>query len=386
MSDRRDIPGSVWVLGFVSLLMDASSELIHSLLPVFMVASLGASPFAVGVVEGVAEATAMIVKVFSGTLSDYLGRRKELAVGGYGLSALAKPLFAMAGSVPAVLGARFIDRVGKGVRGAPRDALIADVTPEAVRGAAYGLRQALDTVGAFLGPLLAILLMWRLGERFRAVFWFACAPAALAVLLLAVGIREPAAASRGRARSPIRRDAVSRLGSRYWRVVALGSVFTLARFSEAFLILRARQAGLPDTLAPLVYIVMNVVYALGAYPAGMLADAVDRRALLGGGLFALIAADVFLARGTGLLAIGVGVALWGAHMALTQGLFSALVAATAPADLRGTGFGIFNLCGGAAALASSLIAGLLWDKIGAPMTFYGGAVFSAAALLLLAAA
>ena len=385
MSDSEGLPRDVWALGFVSLLMDTSSELIHSLLPVFMVAALGASPFAVGVVEGVAEATAMIVKVFSGTLSDFLGRRKELAVAGYGLGALSKPLFALAGSVPGVLGARFIDRVGKGIRGAPRDALIADVTPEAVRGAAYGLRQALDTVGAFLGPLLGVALMWLLSERFRAVFWFAVIPGALAVLLLALGVREsPAMAARGRARAPIRLSAIAGLGRDYWWIVLVGAVFTLARFSEAFLVLRARQNGLPDAFAPAVYIVMNVVFAAGAYPAGRLADALDRRGLLALGLLFLVAADAVLGRSVTLAGVAAGVALWGAHMALTQGLFSTLIAAAAPAELRGTAFGLFNLFAGGATLLSSVVAGLLWDRIGAPATFYAGAAFSVAALELIA--
>ncbi len=385
MAVSRELPRDVWVLGIVSLLMDASSELIHSLLPVFMVASLGASPAAVGVVEGIAEATASIVKVFSGTLSDYLGRRKELAVLGYGLAAASKPLFALAGSVQAVLGARFIDRVGKGMRGSPRDALIADITPPAMRGAAYGLRQALDTVGAFLGPLLAIALMAWSGGRFRPVFWLAAAPAALAVLLLAFGVRESKAmAAPSRPRTPISLAALGELGSGYWWIVGVGSVLALARFSEAFLILRARDRGLADGLAPAVYVLMNVVYAACAYPAGKLADVLDRRGLLLCGLASLVAADVTLGSARTLTVAGFGVALWGLQMALTQGLLSALVADAAPAELRGTAFGVFNLCVGVAALAASVLAGVLWDRLGAPATFYAGAALAALSLALIA--
>ncbi|HBL16238.1 MAG TPA: MFS transporter [Elusimicrobia bacterium] len=371
------------MLGFVSLFMDVSSEMVHCVLPVFMVSALGASATAVGLVEGIAEATALIGKVFSGSLSDYLGRRKGLAVMGYGLGALSKPLFALAGTVPAVLAARFIDRIGKGLRGAPRDALIADLTPPAIQGEAFGLRQALDTVGAFLGPLLAMafLLAWPGG--FRTVFWFAVIPGALSVALLAAGVREPESSIARPAQNPISWGLLRSLGAEYWRVVVVGAVFTMARFSEAFLILRAREQGLPDALAPAVFILMNLVYALSAYPAGWLADRVDRRALLAGGLLVLIAADLALARAGGWAGVAAGVALWGLHLGLTQGLFAAMVAAAAPAGLRGTAFGFFNLAGGGAMLAASLLAGALWDGLGPAATFYAGAAFSAAALTLL---
>ncbi|OGS05839.1 MAG: MFS transporter [Elusimicrobia bacterium RIFCSPLOWO2_12_FULL_59_9] len=381
------IPRGVWVLGFVSLFMDVSSELIHSLLPVFMVSALGASAVAVGLVEGIAESTALIVKVFSGALSDYLGKRKELAVFGYGLGALSKPFFALAGSVEAVFAARFMDRVGKGLRGAPRDALIADLTPEPVRGAAYGLRQSLDTVGAFVGPLLAMALMLTFSGNFRTVFWFAAIPGVISVGLLVAGVRESEAVpSPGRVRTPIEWRMLKKLGGDYWMLVAGGAVFSLARFSEAFLILRARQAGLSDALAPSVLVLMNIVYALSAYPAGRLADRVDRRFLLGLGLAALLASDLALAQTGGWIPAAFGVALWGLHLGFTQGVFAAMLAAAAPANLRGTAFGFFNLASGIALLAASALAGLLWDKIGAPATFYAGAIFSAAALALVIAA
>jgi len=373
------------MLGFVSLCMDVSSELIHSLLPVFMVSSLGASAFAVGIVEGIAESTALIVKVFSGALSDYLGKRKALAVIGYGLGALSKPLFAVAVSVNWVLAARFMDRIGKGIRGAPRDALVADLTPPEIRGAAYGLRQSLDTVGAFLGPLLAILLMLLWAGDFRAVFWFAVIPGLIAVLLLVLGVEEPRAAAARRApASPIQWKTLGELGGAYWFVVVAGAVFTLARFSEAFLILRAQQHGLPDTYAPMVLVVMNLVFALAAYPVGRLADRMSHTFLLGAGLAVLIVADLVLAQSQGLAAVALGVALWGLHMGLTQGLLATMVANTAPAQLRGTAFGFFNLASGVAMLIASALAGLLWDTVGAAATFYAGALFSLAALIMLA--
>lgn len=378
------IPRGVWVLGWVSLLMDISSEMIHSLLPVFMVSALGAGALAVGLVEGVAEATALVTKVFSGALSDHLRRRKGLTVLGYGLGALSKPLFAMAGSVGSVLLARFIDRVGKGTRGAPRDALLAEITPEPVRGAAYGLRQSMDTVGAFIGPIVAILLMLLWSGDYRAVFWFAAVPGALAVALLAVGVHEPETPAASKpARSPVEWGLLGRMGRAYWRVVVVGAVFTLARFSEAFLILRGRELGLSDALAPGVMILMSAVYALTAYPVGRLSDRMGRTKLLGAGLFALVAADLALARAQGLALGALGVGLWGLHMGLTQGLLSAMVADAAPAELRGTAFGLFNLAGGAAMLAASCLAGLLWAKAGAAATFYAGALFSIAALALL---
>ncbi|MFY9317547.1 MAG: MFS transporter [Burkholderiales bacterium] len=378
------IPRSIWMLGFVSMFMDISSELIHSLLPVFMVSALGASALAVGIVEGIAESTALIVKVFSGALSDWLGKRKALAVLGYGLSALSKPLFALATTVPLVLGARFVDRIGKGIRGAPRDALVADLAPPEIRGAAFGLRQALDTVGAFLGPLLGIVLMIALAGDFHAVFWFAVIPGVLAVLLLVLGVEEPAGAARaGAPVNPVRWSTLASLGGAYWFVVAAGAVFTLARFSEAFLLLRAQQLGLPDAWAPLVLIVMNVVFAASAYPFGKLADRMSHRKLLAWGLGLLIAADLVLAQAGGLAAVAAGVALWGLHMGMTQGVLAAMVADAAPADLRGTAYGFFNLASGVAMLAASVLAGLLWDRLGAGTTFAAGAAFAAAALALI---
>ena len=372
------------MLGFVSLFMDISSELIHSLLPVFMVSSLGASAFAVGIVEGIAESTALIVKVFSGAISDYLGRRKSLAVIGYGLGALSKPLFALALSVNWVLAARFMDRIGKGIRGAPRDALVADLTPPEIRGAAYGLRQALDTVGAVAGPLLGVLLMLLWAGDFRTVFWYAVIPAFIAVLLLVLGVEEPrTGAARRRPASPIQWKTLSELGSAYWFVVAAGGVFTLARFSEAFLILRAQQQGLPDTYAPLVMVVMNVVYALVAYPIGKLADRMSHMTLLGAGLVTLVIADLVLAQAQGLAAVALGVVFWGLHMGMTQGLLATMVADRAPAHLRGTAFGFFNLASGVAMLIASVLAGLLWDSLGSAVTFYAGALFSLAALIML---
>jgi len=372
------------MLGFVSLFMDISSELIHSLLPVFMVTSLGATALMVGIVEGVAEATALIVKVFSGTISDWLGKRKGLTVLGYGLGALSKPIFALALTVHWVFVARFIDRIGKGIRGAPRDALIADLTPPEIRGAAYGLRQSLDTVGAFLGPLLAIALMLLWAGDFRTVFWFAVIPAVLAVLILIFGVHEPGAGSvHPRLASPVQWRMLSEFGGAYWWIVVAGGVFTLARFSEAFLILRAQQLGLADTYAPMVLVIMNLVYALTAYPLGRLADRMSHTQLLVAGLAVLFLSDLVLAQAQGLATLVVGVALWGLHMGMTQGLLATMVAGAAPAHLRGTAFGFFNLVSGVAMLIASVLAGLLWDELGAATTFYAGAVLSVLALAIL---
>lgn len=379
-SPAKRLPASIWALGFVSLLMDVSSEMIHSLLPVFLVASLGVSMLAVGLIEGAAEATALVLKVFSGVLSDWWGRRKPLAVLGYGLGALSKPLFAIAPTVGWVVTARLIDRVGKGIRGAPRDALVADLAPPGMRGAAFGLRQSLDTAGAFLGPLLAMGLMLLWANDFRAVFWVAVIPAALCVALLLVGVQEPERAASTVRNNPIRRENLRRLGGAYWWVVALGAVFTLARFSEAFLVLRVQQGGLPLAWTPLVLVLMNVVFALGAYPLGKLADSTRHTTLLAWGLVVLIAADALLAFSDRGGAAWLGIALWGLHMAMTQGLLATMVADTAPADLRGTAFGMFNLVSGVALLVASGLAGLLWDRLGASATFGAGILFATLAL------
>lgn len=367
------------------MLMDISSELIHSLLPVFLVTTLGASAFAVGMIEGTAEATALIVKLFSGTLSDYLGRRKPLAVAGYALGALSKPLFAIATSFGMVFAARFVDRVGKGIRGAPRDALVADLTLPEVRGAAYGLRQSLDTIGAFIGPLLAIGLMLLWSNDFRAVFWVAVIPGALAVALLLFGVREPRRPAQHAPVNPIQWRELKRLSSAYWWVVVIGAIFTLARFSEAFLILRAQQSGLALAWIPLVLVAMNVVYAVTAYPFGSLSDRVSHKKLLVLGIAVLISADLVLAVAESWSVVFLGVALWGLHMGITQGLLASMVAATAPADLRGTAFGFFSLLSGLAMLLASGLAGLLWDQLGAAYTFFAGAVFAVLALMLIVA-
>ncbi|WP_020591655.1 MFS transporter [Kiloniella laminariae] len=377
----RRIPSGVWVLGFVSMLMDISSEMVHSLLPLFMVSTLGASALMVGLIEGLAEATALIVKVFSGALSDYLGKRKGLAVFGYALGAVTKPLFALAPTLGIVLTARLLDRVGKGVRGAPRDALVADIAPPEIRGAAFGLRQSLDTVGAFLGPLLAVCLMLLWANDFRAVFWVAVIPGFLAVGLLMFGVREPARQGSEKRRNPIKKENLRRLGAAYWWVVGIGAIFTLARFSEAFLVLRAQQGGIPLALVPLVMVAMNLVYAASAYPFGKLSDRMSHRMLLSLGLLVLIAADLVLASSSGWMTVAIGVALWGIHMGMTQGLLATMVADTAPVDLRGTAYGFFNLVSGVSMLVASVVAGLLWDQLGASFTFYAGAGFSLLAFL-----
>jgi MFS family permease len=378
------IPSGVWMLGFVSMLMDISSEMVHSLLPLFMVTVLGTSAFMVGLIEGLAESTALIVKVFSGVLSDYLGKRKGLAVAGYALGALTKPLFAMAPSAGVVLTARLLDRVGKGVRGAPRDALIADITPKHLRGAAFGLRQSLDTVGAFVGPLVATGLMLLWANDFRAVFWVAVIPGLMAVALLLFGVKEPERQETNQRTNPIRKDNLKRLTSPYWWVVGIGAVFTLARFSEAFLVLRAQQTGIALAWVPLVMVAMSLVYAASAYPFGKLSDRISHTKLLAIGLVVLVAADLVLAYSSHWSVVLAGVALWGVHMGMTQGLLATMVADTAPADLRGTAYGFFNLMSGIAMLVASVLAGLLWDGLGASATFYAGAVFCLMALAGLA--
>lgn len=373
----RGLPAGIWALGLVSLLMDVSSEMIHALLPVYLVTGLGASALTVGAIEGIAEATAAITKVFSGALSDRIGRRKLLAALGYGLAALTKPVFPLAPSIGWLVAARFVDRVGKGIRGAPRDALVADLAPPGLRGAAFGLRQSLDTVGAFIGPLLAIALMWLFAGDFAAVFWVAVIPAVAALALIVLAVHEPPRPAGQRPlRNPLARGELRRLGVLYWWVVAVAAVFTLARFSEAFLILRAEAAGLGLALVPLVLVVLNIAYALSAYPVGALSDRMNRAGLLITGLVLLIAADLFLALAPGLWGIFCGVTLWGLHMGFTQGILATLVADCAPPELRGTAFGMVNLVTGLSLLAASVIAGALWEIWGAQWTFLAGAALA----------
>jgi len=387
IKSAEKIPRGVWALGFVSLFMDASSELVHSLLPALFV-SLGISMAAVGVIEGVAEATASITKLFSGALSDRLGKRKILAVIGYGLAAITKPLFPLAQTAGVLFTARFIDRIGKGVRGAPRDALIADITPPSIQGAAYGLRQSMDAMGAFIGPLLAIALMALLADNIGQVLWFAVIPAVLCMAFLLFGVEEPdsvpTAGDKGvKSRFALHPAELVQMGGRYWLVVAIGTLFALARFSEAFVALRAIDLGLPIGLSPLVLVLMNVVFSLSSYPVGLLADRMDRGILLALGFVSLIISQMLLANATGVVVVMIGVAFWGIHLGLTQGLLSALVANSAPDPLRGTAFGVFNLMNGIAVLFASIVAGVLWERWGASITFYAAAAFAGTALVLL---
>ena len=377
------IPSGIWVLGFVSMLMDISSEMIHSLLPMFMVTALGTSMLTIGLIEGIAEASALIVRVFSGLISDYLGKRKAVVLFGYSLSAFTKPLFALATSAGMVFSARFLDRLGKGIRGAPRDALVADLAPMHLRGASFGLRQSLDTVGAVLGPLLAFVLMLLFVNNFRLVFVLAVIPGLLAVLFIIIGVRDPEVAHNRKPLNPLLLKNLKRLPGRYWWVCLIGALVALARFSEAFLVLRAMQGGMAIALVPLVMVAMNVVYAISAYPFGKLADELSHSQLLMAGLIVLAAADLVLAHSNHWTYVLAGVSLWGIHMGLTQGLLAAMVADTSPKLLRGTAYGFFNLLSGLAMLFASLLAGLLWDQMGAAFTFFAGSIICCMGILVL---
>lgn len=377
------LPAQIWALGLVSLFMDIASETVHALLPVFLVTSLGASVAMVGLIEGVGESTAAFAKVGSGWLSDRLRRRKGLVVLGYTLGALSKPAFAVAPAAGWVMGARFIDRLGKGIRGAPRDALIGDLAPAPLRGAAFGLRQSLDTAGAFLGPLAAIALMALTGGQFRLVFWLAVIPGLVAVAILVLAVREPPRPAGVNAPS-IRWHELPALGRRYWGVVAVAGVLTLARFSVAFLILRAEGAGLSLALTPAVLVVMNLAYSASAWPMGALSDRMPRRHLLTAGFAVLMLAQLVLAFAPGLPAVMAAIALWGLHMGMTQGLLAALVTDTAPARARGSAFGLFHLVSGLALLAANFVAGGLWSLLGPASTFLAGAAFAGVGLAGLA--
>lgn len=379
----KAIPRGIWAIGFVSMFMDISSEMIHALLPIYLVTTMGASTLAVGVIEGIAEATASITKVFSGAFSDWLGKRKLLAVIGYGLAAFTKPVFPLADTIGWLIGARFVDRIGKGIRGAPRDALVSDISPAEVRGASFGLRQSLDTIGAFLGPLLAIVLMFATANNFKAVFWIAVIPGFVALALMMFAVNEPVKTPRTTPIAfPLKRSEIARLSPAFWQVVGVAAVFTMARFSEAFLILKAKAVGLPIALVPTVIVAMNIAYAASAFPVGIVSDgAMGRGKLLVIGLLLLIVADVILGLTNSVWLVGMGVVLWGLHMGFTQGLLAALIADTAPADMRGTAFGMFNLVTGVAMLLASVLAGWLWQSYGPSMTFFVGAAFAALSLM-----
>ena len=364
--------------------MDISSEMIHALLPLYLVGIFGASTLTVGFIEGTAEATAAITKIFSGAISDYLRNRKWLTAFGYGLSAATKPIFPLATGIAAVTVARFVDRVGKGIRDAPRDALVADLTPKHMRGSAYGLRQSLDAFGAVIGPLLATVFMAAFADNFRQVFWVAVVPASISLAIMIFGVREPKRDMQAQpVQNPFSRAELARLPGSFWLVIGVAAVFTLARFSDAFLVLRAQAAGMPLAIVPVVMIVMNLAFTASSWPAGILSDRIGRYALLTAGFTLLIIADLLLAFGGSIAVVMFGVALWGLHMGLTQGLLSAMIADAAPAELRGTAFGLLNLVAGLSLFAASIIAGGLWQELGPRGTFLAGAGFSALALALL---
>jgi MFS family permease len=379
---RSKLPRNVWVLGFVSLLMDLSSEIYQSLLPAFLTIVLGLPATALGAIDGVAEATANFAKLASGRLSDRSLKRKPWVVGGYGLAAVSKPLFALAANAPTVMAAHFADRVGKGVRGAPRDAMIADETPPAVRGRAFGLRQTLDTAGALLAPLAAIGLMAAFASDIRMVFWVAVIPAAASFLLAWLALREPEQQLAPLTNSPLFagfRD----LGKDTRRLLAVGFLFTLARFSEGFLILKGIEIGLSEAMSPLTLAMFNLAFVALAYPAGALSDRVRPKMLLIAGMVMLIAGNLILAKTESFSGLVAGVALWGAHMAFTQGIFARMIADSAPADLRATSFGAFWFVSGLGGLAASLAAGLLWDRDGSAATFLTSALVAGAAVAML---
>jgi len=379
---RLRLPRAIWALGFTSMFMDVSSEAVHALLPVYLTTVLGLSAAAIGVIEGLAEATTLAVKIFSGAISDWLGRRKLPALIGYGLAAATKPVFALAVGPALVVAAHIVDRFGKGIRGAPRDALIADLTPPEQRGAAFGLRQSLDTIGGVVGPLAAVGLMLASGDNFRLVFALAIIPALLSVGTLLVFVPNDGATPRA-AEFPLSRAAARQMSRAFWIVVALGAAMAAVRVAEAFLMLRATGFGLDPAWAPLVLVVMSIVYGVFAYPAGRLSDRLAPRTMVVASLAILCAAEVILAFALSLPVFFCGVALWGAHMALSQGLFAKLVADTAPETLRGTAFGLFNVASALALVIGNSGFGFLWAAQGAAAAY---AIASGAALLVTATA
>jgi MFS family permease len=382
MASRPPLPRNVWVLGCVSLLMDLSSEIYHALLPAFVTIVLGLPATALGAIDGIAEATANFAKLGSGRLSDRSNRRKPWIIAGYGLAALSKPLFPIASSAATLMVARFADRIGKGIRGSPRDAMIADETPPKILGRAFGLRQTLDTVGALLAPLVAIGLMALFASDIRAVYWVAILPAAASFMLAWLALREPEKHRRSTKQAPFFRG-FRELSRDTKRLLVVGFLFGLARFSEAFLILKGIEVGLSEALSPLTLALFNLAYVVLAYPAGALSDRISPRTILIAGMGALIAGDLILSQSLGLAGVFTGVALWGAHMALTQGIFSRLIADSAPEPQRATSFGAFWFVTGIASLLASLGAGWLWDRQGSAATFLTSAGIAAMAVAML---
>jgi len=376
------IPRTVWVLGFVSLLMDISSEMIHALLPLFMAGTLGASAIWIGLVEGIGEGTALIAKVFSGVVADRFGHKKRLVFAGYFLGVISKPVFALAGSMPVVLAARFFDRIGKGLRGAPRDAIVADVTDESIRGAAYGLRQSLDAAGAFVGPLLAALLLLLWTEELRSIFWIALIPGAACLALILFGVEDNVTPTVN-TKHIAWKDLKIVITPAFVQLVILGTLFSLARFSNAFIVLRAADIGIEHAWIPMTVVLMNIAFSLSSYPFGKLADKLNPMKLLALGMVLLALANLLFAYAANYRILAAGIVLFGMHLGATQGIFSTIISEIAPSEVRATAFGIFNFFSGLALLASGLVAGSLWEYMGAQYCFGGGVVFALITLCLI---
>ncbi len=376
------LPATVWILGIASLLNDVSTEIIHSVLPLYMVTALGASFIAVGLLEGTAEALASVLKVGAGGLSDLLGKRKALVVSGYALSTLVKGCYALAGDMTMVMIARLGDRVGKGIRVGPRDALVADSTSPEQRGAAYGLRQSLDTVGAVIGPGLSFVLLSLWHMDYKNIFAIAIVPGIIAVLLLLIGVREPEKRESKSDDKKLHKDLLKRLSPAYWSLVVVSFLFNLGNSSDAFILLKGKEAGLALGMVPLMLVVMNVFYAACAYPAGKLSDKLGRVAMLRVGLLFYALVYLGFAFCNTQWQVWTLMALYGVQLGLTQGTLLALVSDVTDADTRGTAFGMISLVTGLALLPASLIAGFLWQNVGSWATFGAGTVCSVVALIV----
>jgi MFS family permease len=384
-SERGGLGRNVYALALVSFFTDVSSEMIYPLLPVFLTSVLGASAGFIGAIEGAAESVAALLKLASGWWSDRVKRRKGFVVFGYALASVVRPLVAIAQSATQVLAIRVTDRVGKGVRNSPRDALIADSVPPTMRGRAFGVRSAADNAGALLGPLIAFALLTWFGLSLRSVFWWSAVPAGLAIVVAIVGVRDVA---KREGQSSKKSELRSGMGGRFWAFLAIVFVFTLGNSTDAFLLLRARDLGVPIAMAPILWAVLNAVKSVSNIPGGALSDRIGRRPLLiaGWAVYALV--YYLFARATHAWQAWALFAGYGIFFGLTEGAELALVADVAPHDRRGAAFGWYYLAIGIGALPASLIFGAVWDRFGAGRAFDLGAGLALAAsmaLLLIAA-
>lgn len=365
--------------------MKISSVIVFTLSPLFMTQVLGASIFAVGILEGILEVITLLARIFSGIISDYIHKRKSIIVVGYIFALISRPFLALATRMEDVFLGRAFDRIGNGLDATPRDALVGDLAPPQIKGACYGLRESLSRAGSFAGALLVMALLWLTEGNFSLVFWIGSIPTVLALMVLVIFVKDSPnqQAQHKKPTHKFKLKDLKKLPLPFWLILLLSGLFMLSNFSGAFLILRAEQTGLDLHLTSLVMIIQNLATAGTAYPVGYLSDKMGRRSMMGVGIVLIVCSDLLLAWGGSLYTILGGVLLWGAEIGITQSILAVFLADTCPQDLRGTGFGLFHFINGCCLLLANVFAGWIWHDVNPSAMFLASAVMASCSAFVL---